>query len=101
MIFNLTYGESVSSAPAAFKTTVATVAQFFQNTFTDPVTVNVTVEFAPLSDDGLGRSTYGLNSYSYSQIKAALTQDSTSGIDGSPSPVCRPPIRSPVRTPIT
>jgi hypothetical protein len=82
MIFNLTYGDSVSSAPAAFKTTVATVAQFFQNTFTDPVTVNVTVEFAPLSDDGLGRSTYNLNSYSYSQITAALAKDSTSGIDG-------------------
>jgi hypothetical protein len=82
MIFNITYGESVSSAPAAFKTTVATVAKFFQDTFSDPVTVNITVEFRPLSDDGLGRSTYELNSYSYSQIKAALAQDSTSGIDG-------------------
>jgi hypothetical protein len=56
MIFNITYGESVSSAAEAFKTTVATVAQFFQDTFSDPVTVNITVEFLPLSDGGLGRS---------------------------------------------
>jgi hypothetical protein len=82
MIFNITYGASVSSAPEGFKTTVATVAQFFQNTFTDPVTVNVTVEFLPLGEDGLGRSTYNLNSYSYSQITAALAKDSTSSIDG-------------------
>jgi hypothetical protein len=82
MIFNITYGTSVSGAPEAFKTTVATVAQFFQDTFTDPVTVNVTVEFLPLSAGGLGRSTYDLTSYSYSEITAALAQDSTSGIDG-------------------
>jgi hypothetical protein len=82
MILNITYGETVSSAPAAFKTTVAAVAKFFQDTFSDPVTVNITVEFRPLSDDGLGRSTYELNSYSYSQIKAALAQDSTSALDG-------------------
>ena len=42
MILNITYGESVSSAPAAFKATVATVAKFFQDTFSDPVTVNIT-----------------------------------------------------------
>lgn len=82
MILNITYGDGVSSAPAGFKTTVATVAQFFQDTFTDPVTVNITVEFQPLSDNGLGRSTYQLNSYSYSQITAALAKDSTSIIDG-------------------
>jgi hypothetical protein len=82
MIFNITYGESVSSAPAGFKTTVATVAKFFQDTFSDPVTVNITVEFQPFSDNGLGRSTYNLNSYSYSQITAALAKDSTSSIDG-------------------
>ena len=82
MIFNITYGESVSDAPAAFKTTVAAVAQFFQDAFTDPVTVNVTVEFLPLSGGGLGRSAYDLNPYSYSQITAALAQDSTSGTDG-------------------
>jgi hypothetical protein len=82
MIFNITYGESISSAAEAFKTTVATVAQFFQDTFSDPVTVNITVEFLPLSDGGLGRSTYELNSYSYSQITAALAQDSISTIDG-------------------
>jgi hypothetical protein len=81
MIFDITYGASVGNAPEAFKTTVAAVAQFLQDTFTDPVTVNVKVEFTPLHGL-LGHSDYNLNSYTYAQIASALARDSSSASDG-------------------
>jgi hypothetical protein len=80
MNFDITYDSSTDSAPEGFKTTVAAVAQFFESTFTDPVTVNITVKYAPLGDD-LGRSEYDLDSYSYAQIRTALSHDSTTGND--------------------
>jgi hypothetical protein len=80
MNFDITYDSSADSAPEGFKTTVAAVAQFFESTFTDPVTVNITVKYAPLGDD-LGRSEYDLDSYSYAQIRTALSHDSTTGND--------------------
>jgi hypothetical protein len=80
MIFNITFGASVSSAPEGFKTTVAAVAQFFQDTFTDPVTVNVKVDFTPLHGL-LGHSDYSLNPSSYAQITGALAKDTSSASD--------------------
>jgi hypothetical protein len=81
MILNITYGANVANAPPEFKTAVAAVAQFFESTFTDPVTVNIQVDFARLGHDLIGQSSYGLNTYSFSQITAALRENSKSGDD--------------------
>ena len=93
MNFNITYDASVSDAPAAFKTTVAAVAQFFQDTFSDPVTVNVKVEFKPLGGL-LGHSNYSLNSYTYTQITTALAKDA--GFVGDQSAVASLPAMDPI-----
>jgi hypothetical protein len=83
MILNITYGANVASAPPEFKTAVATVAQFFEATFINPVTVNIQVDFARLGHDLIGQSSYGLNTYSFSQITTALAANSKSTDDAN------------------
>src|SRR5262245_20046444 len=81
MILNITYGANVTNAPPGFKTAVAAVQQLFESTFTDPVTVNIQVDFGNLGHGLLGQSSYGLNTYSFSQITAAVRANSKSGDD--------------------
>src|SRR5262245_56650337 len=83
MILNITFGTDVANAPLEFKTAVAAVQQFFEATFTDPVTVNIQVDFGHLGHGLLGQSSYGLNTYSFSQITAAVMANSQSGDDGN------------------
>jgi len=83
MILNITFGTDVANAPPEFKTAVAAVQQFFEASFTNPVTVNIQVDYGHLGHDLLGQSSYGLNTYSFSQITAALTQNSKSADDAS------------------
>jgi hypothetical protein len=83
MILNITFGADVANAPAEFKTAVAAVQQLFETTFTDPVTVNIQVDFARLGHDLLGQSSYGLNTYSFSQITAQLRENSKSADDAN------------------
>jgi hypothetical protein len=83
MILNITYGANVENAPEGFKTTVAAVTQFFQTTFTDPVTINIKVEYAHLGSGLLGHSDYNLNQYTYAQITNALKADANSNDDAS------------------
>src|SRR5262245_1071322 len=97
MILNITYGANVTNAPPEFKTAVAAVQQLFESTFTDPVTVNIQVDFGNLGHGLLGQSSYGLNTYSFSQITAAVR--ASPATTPTPSPACRQPIRS--RGPIT
>ncbi len=82
MNLNITFATSVASAPAEFKTAVAAVAQFFETTFSDPVTININVEYGRLNGL-LGHSDYQLQSYSYSQITAQLAADSKSSEDAN------------------
>jgi hypothetical protein len=81
MILNITYGADVANAPPGFKTAVAAVQQLFEASFTDPVTVNIQVDFGNLGHGLLGQSSYGLNTYSFSQITAAVRANSKSGDD--------------------
>jgi len=81
MIFNLTYDSSVT---AAQQTAVNAVAQFFEKHFIDNVTVNITVSFADLSaTNGLGASTYQLNTHSYTDIRNSLIADQTTADDAA------------------
>jgi VCBS repeat protein len=85
LIINVTYDASVNSAPAAFKTAIATVVQFFDNTFTNPITINIDVGYGeigpnntPLGSGALGESNTFFNSYSYSAIRNAMVTGATS-----------------------
>ncbi len=88
LTFNITYDASVDNAPAAFKTAVAAVVQFFQSQFTDPVTVNINVGYGKVAGQALvsgalGESETFLSSYGYSAIRNALVADAKSTDDAT------------------
>jgi hypothetical protein len=85
---NITYDVSVNLAPATFKSAVGSVAQFFQNLFSDPVTINITAGYGEVGGQSMPSGALGsnisfLNSYSYAQIKSAFAADSKTGDDGT------------------
>jgi hypothetical protein len=87
-VINVTYDSSVASAPAAFKTAIDAAVQYLESQFTDPVTINITIGYGsvngtPLGANALGQSLFGLNQYSYSQVKAALVADGKTGDDST------------------
>ena len=79
MFINLGFDATVSTTARAV---VNSVAQFFESQFSDPITINISVAFGNIGSL-LGKSSYGLNPYSYSQIKTALANDATSRDDVS------------------
>ena len=86
MIINVTFDSSVGSAPAGFIATVDAVVQYYENQFTDPITVNIDVGYGEvdgqaLSPGALGESITFLNSFSFSQLRSALAADATSAAD--------------------
>jgi hypothetical protein len=88
MKFNITWDSSVNAAPAAFKADVLAVANYYANTFSDPVTVNIGVGYGEvhgqkLSSGVLGQSYTWFTGTSYSQLTSALKGDATSTADHS------------------
>src|SRR5258708_4436151 len=88
MILNLIYDASDSSAPAAFRAGLSAAVSFFQDTFQDPITVNIEVGYGeingqPLDSNALGSSLTYFNHYSYSQVRSALAVDAMSAADAS------------------
>src|SRR5260221_664186 len=88
MIVNFIYDPSVNNAPIGFTATLNAVASFFQNTFSDPVTVNINVGYGKVNGQSLGANALGtsltyLSNYSYSQLTAALATDAKSADDTS------------------
>jgi len=98
-VIKITYDASVNNAPAAFKTAVQSVVQYFESQFTDPVTININVGYGEvdgrqLSAGALGQSLSYLNSYSYTQLRNGLITDSKSADDAIA--VATLPVNSPV-----
>jgi len=86
MNINFIYDASVSSAPAAFKTALNTVAQEFSQIFTDPITINIRVGWGEVAGNpvtGLGGTDIstlknGAIGLTYAQLKTDLMQHATS-----------------------
>jgi hypothetical protein len=85
LIINISYDSSVNNAPAAFKTAIAAAVQFLQNTYLNPITINIDVGFGeigpsntPLGSNALGESNTYFNNYTYSQVRNALVADTSS-----------------------
>src|SRR2546423_3666621 len=87
MILNITFDPSVTnSAPAGFVTTVNAVAQFFQNAYSDNVTVNINVGYGKVGGQtvtALGQSSTFLDIYNYAQIRTAFVSDAKTADDSS------------------
>jgi hypothetical protein len=98
-VIKITYDASVNNAPAAFKTVVQSVVQYFESQFTDPVTININVGYGevdgrPLGSGALGQSLSFLNSYTYAQLRNSLITHSKSADDAVA--VATLPVNSPV-----
>jgi hypothetical protein len=85
-VINVTYDSSVASAPAGFTAVINSVVQYLESLFNDPVTININIGYGevngnPLNAGALGQSLTFLNSYSYTQVRTALTTDAKSTDD--------------------
>ena len=86
-VINVTYDASVASAPAAFKTVVNAVVQYFESQFTDPITINISVGYGEAGGNALGGAlgmslTY-LTNTTYSVLRSALAADAKTADDTS------------------
>src|SRR2546423_2723450 len=86
MIFTTNFDASVGSAPNGFVSTVNAVAQFFQSTYSDNVTVNINVGYGQVGGQTvttLGQSSTFLNTYTYDQVRNALLSDAKTADDSA------------------
>ncbi len=86
LTINVTYDSSVASAPAAFKTAVAKVVQYYESQFSDHITINLHVGYGEVDGSALGAGALGesqtfFSSHSYAQLKSALASSATSADD--------------------
>ena len=87
LVINIIWDSSVANAPAAFKSVVESVVQFYESEFSNPVTLNIDVGWGEVAGTpvttALGESESYLESFSYSQIVSALAQNASSNAQAS------------------
>lgn len=65
LTFNVTYDSSVSSAPTGFKTAFQDAINFYQNTFNNPIAININVGWGEVAGTSIGGNTLGSSSTNY------------------------------------
>lgn len=88
MNINLTYDPSTGGAPSAFFTVLNAVVQFFEDTYNDPITINIEVGWGEangeiLPDGALGVAYTDVVTFSYAQVRSALIADATTADDAT------------------
>ena len=78
MSFNVSFDSSVNAMQQG---AVQAVANFFNAHFTDPVSIDISISFANIG--GLGASSYSLFTQTFTAIRTALVNDSTSADDAT------------------
>lgn len=81
LVININYDSSVNSAPAGFKTAVQAAVAFYEQSFTNDVTLDITFAWSPLSGNALAENNFYYNTYTYAQMKSLLTASATSASD--------------------
>src|SRR5262245_50322501 len=87
LVINATYDTSVNNAPAGFVAAFQSAINFFQNTLSDPITINIGVGWGEVggysvAPGALGESeSYLVGYYSYNQVRNALSADAKSSAD--------------------
>ena len=77
MNINVSYDSTLSAAPAGFQTAVQAAVNFFNTTFTNNITVNITFSWAAIGG-GLAQSqSYYYPGMSYSSVVAALATNAS------------------------
>ena len=90
LVINIVYDFSVNNAPNGFKVAIAAAVQYLESQFAAPITITIDVGYGEVAGQGLvsgalGESTTSLASFSYAQIKNALSAYATSSGDLSVS----------------
>jgi hypothetical protein len=87
--FNVSYDASVAGAPAGFIPAFNTAIQFFQNSFVDPITINLNVGWGEINGGAINPAfiaqslTNQQGNFTYSQVRNALINDARSSADGA------------------
>jgi Ca2+-binding RTX toxin-like protein len=86
VILNLIYDASVANAPVGFTAAMTSVVNFFENNFSNPVTVNIAVGWGEVNGQALragalGESISYLQPTTYGSLTAALAATATSPAD--------------------
>src|ERR1700730_7841760 len=87
LLFNVTYDASVANAPTSFIPAFTNAINFYQNSFTDPITISLAVGWGevsgfPILPGVLGASaTFLQDDYSYNDVRRALIADAKSIAD--------------------
>jgi hypothetical protein len=84
----VSYDASVSTAPAAFKTDVQAVVDYFASLYTDPISFNLHVGYGEVHGTTMGAGFLGqsyafYDSFSYTAIRNALVSDATTADDAT------------------
>jgi hypothetical protein len=87
LLFKLTYDSGVSTAPAGFLPAFNDAVQFYETTFTDPITINLQVGWGTINNQSLSPGAVGesfVNGQVFSHfagVKSALISDAKSAAD--------------------
>jgi hypothetical protein len=82
MKINATYESSLASAPAGYKTAIQSVIAFFEASFSNNITLNLTFNWKNLSG-GIAQSSTYYNTYDYNTVVAALKANAKSADDAT------------------
>src|SRR5476649_1655892 len=89
-VINVTYDQSVNSAPSGFVSAVNYVVNYYESLFVTPMTVNIEVGYGEIAGTSmpagaLGASETLLASYSYSTVKNAVANIDPAAAASMPS----------------
>jgi hypothetical protein len=89
LVINASYDPSVSRAPAGFQDAFQSAITLFQNTYSEPVTINLSVGWGELGGSSIASGALGesgtsvVGSFTYSQVRNALLANAKSSADAA------------------
>jgi VCBS repeat-containing protein len=99
LIININWDSSVANAPAAFKTDVMQVINYFESHFSNPITITIDVGYGEVMGQSLGSGALGesityFDPVSYAQLQSALVANLNA--NGNSAAAATLPVTSPV-----
>jgi hypothetical protein len=99
LIININWDSSVANAPAAFKTDVMQVVNYYESHFSNPITITIDVGYGEVGGYSLGSGALGesityFDQVSYAQLQGALVENLNA--NGNSAAAATLPATSPV-----
>ncbi|WP_407155622.1 NF038122 family metalloprotease [Bradyrhizobium sp. STM 3557] len=83
LVINVSYDSSINNAPAGYITAIQAAVNYFEQNFTNDVTLNIKFGWSALSGNALAQNSFYLNYFSYAQMKSLLTASAHSADDAT------------------